>query len=236
MSKKDNLPKAILFDLDNTLVTFIEARIAACKTTIFEIKNGNPKDLFNYFLRPEKGFENMKNITDYLSTLGITDREIIARAIFTYNSTFIENVQLYPKVIEVLSYIQELGIKMAIVTDASRSDAQKRLLKTGLNRFFPVLVTPETSGRRKPAHNSFLLAMQNLGTNTDNTWIVGDSIRREIYPGNEMKMTTIYATYGDWLSKKEAGEFLIKVDIPIIPDAKPVYSINSFEDLLKIIR
>ncbi len=59
-------PGAILFDLDNTLCTFVDAKRAACDAVITEIGTGDREELFSYFLRPVHNFEDLAHISDYL--------------------------------------------------------------------------------------------------------------------------------------------------------------------------
>jgi putative hydrolase of the HAD superfamily len=59
------------------------------------------------------------------------------------------------------------------------------------------LVTTEMTGRKKPDPAPFLLALKLLGVRTGEAVIVGDSLRREIAPGNRLGIVTVHAAYGD---------------------------------------
>lgn len=61
--------RAVLFDLDNTLVRFIDAQRAACAAVIDLAGTGSVEDLFEFFLRPKHNFESHAHILDYLSTI-----------------------------------------------------------------------------------------------------------------------------------------------------------------------
>jgi putative hydrolase of the HAD superfamily len=105
-----------------------------------------------------------------------------------------------------LCSLRNKGLKLAVVTDAHNGNAAKRLEKAGLLGYFDAVITAEMSGRPKPAPDSFLHALGMLGVQPGHTVLVGDSIHREIGPGNNLGMITIYAAYGDrWYREGEDG-------------------------------
>ena len=139
-----------------------------------------------------------------------------------YESVKLESIETYPGVYETLPDIMDAGIKMAIVTDAESSQAEKRLKKVGINKYFECVITPDISGNRKPKPDTFLLALKYLSSKPDISMVVGDSPKREIEPCNKLGMTTVYAKYGDWL----------KIPSPeVIPD----YTIKKFSEIKKIL-
>ena len=59
--------KGIIFDMDNTLYNFFDAKIAACERAAGIIGTGNGQELFRYFLSGKHGFEDPNNIRDYMN-------------------------------------------------------------------------------------------------------------------------------------------------------------------------
>jgi putative hydrolase of the HAD superfamily len=214
-------PKAILFDLDNTLCTFVDAKRTACNAVIQEIGVGDADTLFQYFLRPTRNFEDPAHIDDYLTDIKIYTTETSDKVKEVFTRTKIESITLYPGVTQVLDTIMKTEIKLAVITDANSTNALQRMKRLGIEKYFPVLITPDISGKRKPDHTPFLMALKILNTNPDATWLVGDSIRREMIPGNQLGLTTIYARYGDWI-------------LPDIADVTPDYIIDQFTDLMRL--
>jgi putative hydrolase of the HAD superfamily len=215
------VPDAILFDLDNTLCTFVEAKRAACRAVISAAGSGDAGDLFEYFRRGTYNFEDPANITDYLTDTGVftPDLDEMARAVF--DAVKLDTIALYPGVIESLEILLQADVKIALITDALSRDAQKRMKKLGIDHYFPVLITPDRTGKKKPDHTQFLEAMRKIDADHSSTWVVGDSIHREIIPGHEMGLTTVYARYGDWLH-------------PARLEVNPHYILDSFSDIVKI--
>ena len=59
--------KSILFDMDNTLFDFIEAKYAACDAIAEHLGLKDGRELFKYFLRGVYNFEAWENIRDYMN-------------------------------------------------------------------------------------------------------------------------------------------------------------------------
>jgi putative hydrolase of the HAD superfamily len=190
-------PSAILFDLDNTLVDLVHAKREACRAIIREAGGGDPDVLFSYFLREDHGFEDPRNILDFLSDHGIRSRETGEACILIYEEVKIRCTEAYPGVLELLEELHGQGIALAIVTDANRKNAGNRMERAGISRFFGCLVTPESTGTRKPSPEPFLRALDSLGIPAGEGMAVGDSPRRDIAPARAIGLTTVYAVYGD---------------------------------------
>jgi putative hydrolase of the HAD superfamily len=210
--------KAILFDMDNTLYNFVDAKIAACNCVVDQIGTGDGMELLRYFLRNLHGFEHHNNIRDFMVDKGVWDHHLFSSACDTYDKVKLHSIVPYPGVYETLSLIKQAGIRMGVVTDAESMHAEKRLKKIGISDYFQCVISPDISGKRKPELDSFLLALNTLQVNPENSWLVGDSLRREVAPGNLLGMTTVYAKYGDWMG------------IPF-PSIKPDYVLDAFGDL-----
>jgi len=220
-TNRSEAPKAILFDLDNTLCTFVDAKRAACDAVIELTGAGSTDELFSYFLRPRYNFEDHAHITDYLTDIGVYSKRLAEEAGEMYDTVKLDTITLYPGVPETLDTLTEAGVEIAVVTDASSSQAERRMHRLGIDSRFPVLVTPDRSGQRKPNHASFLMAMELLKTTSSETWVVGDSLRREIAPGLEIGLTTVFAQYGDWIQIE-------------MPDIKPHHVLDQFKDLMNL--
>ncbi|MBN1432164.1 MAG: HAD family hydrolase [Methanomicrobiaceae archaeon] len=214
--------KGIIFDMDNTLYNFFDAKIAACERTAGIIGTGNGQELFRYFLSGKHGFEDPKNILDYMNDRNVSDDALFREASELYEEVKLSSISPYPGVMELIPVIHKSGMGMTIVTDAESRQAKERLTKLGLFDYFQCVVTPDITGKRKPDPANFYSAMDVMKTKPEETMIIGDSPKREIEPGNTLGLTTVYAKYGDW----------IKTPFPLI---KPDYTLEKFEDLRLIL-
>lgn len=189
--------KAVIFDLDNTLVDFVEAKIKACRAVAERLGCGDADELLQYFLRNKHGFESHENIADYLRDKGIYCERLYRECCEIYDKVKLESIKLYPGIREVLSILKQKGLKLAVVTDAENGHAISRLKKAGLLEYFDVVISADIAGKRKPEPDSLLLALKKLGVKAEEAAIVGDSLRRDIEAGKRLGMLTVYAAYGD---------------------------------------
>ncbi|NYT06305.1 MAG: HAD family hydrolase [Methanomicrobiales archaeon] len=212
-------PRACLFDMDNTLYDFVNAKIAGCTSAVTCIGCGEGIELFRYFLRNVHGFEDHNNIRDFMIDRNAWDDAAYAEACCRYEEEKLQALKVFEGVAETLCRLKDEGISMAVVTDADSAHATARLQRTGLSPFFDCVITPDVSGKRKPEPDSFLCALQRLDCHPGEAWVVGDSLRREIAPGKMLGMTTAYAEYGDWLRLPS-------------PDIRPDFVLKRFSELI----
>ena len=205
--------KAVIFDMDNTLFDFVEAKLIACAAVIAYLKvSVEPVVLLKYFLRPVHGFESHENIRDFLHDNHRYSEVAFTRCCTIYDEEKVAAITPYPHVAETLSALRDRGLKLAVVTDAHNGNALKRLKKAGLEEFFDAIITMDMSGKAKPSPEPFLLAMNKLEVKARETILVGDSIRRDIVPAKALGMLTVHAVYGDrnfHEGEKDGADFVI---------------------------
>jgi putative hydrolase of the HAD superfamily len=220
--------KAILFDLDNTLINFLEFKVQTAKAAAKAmVANGLPASeteaygkIFSVY--DEKGIEYQKTFYDVVKQydLEINKAERIQQAgIIAYLQTKSEVLRTYPIVKPTLSKLKE-RYKLGIVTDAPRNKAWQRLIITNLADYFDIVITLDDTKALKPNPNSFNLALNKLGIAPESALFVGDNPERDIKGAKDLGMKTCLARYG-WLKKKT--------------DIKADFEIDRFEELLKVI-
>jgi len=210
--------RGIIFDMDNTLYNFFDAKMLACKKAAGIVGTGTGEELLRYFLSGKHGFEDPENIRDFMTDRNVLDDSLFSEAAREYEDVKLTSIVLYPGVMDLIPALHESGMPLTIVTDAGSLQAEQRLTKLELHDYFQSVITPDTTGRRKPDPLNFHSAMEVMNTRPEETMIVGDSPKREIEPGNKLGLTTVYAKYGDW----------IKTPFPSI---NPDYTLEKFEDL-----
>jgi putative hydrolase of the HAD superfamily len=192
--------RAVIFDMDNTLFDLVGAKMAACESASAYLGRDDGLELFDYFLRPDWGFEDWRNIRDYLLDRDLFTIPRYYEVCSLYEQEKLKNIIAYPGITEVVIEIHRKGVPLALVTDADMSQARRRLEKAGLSGAFDHIVTYEMTGRKKPDTAPFLLALRKLGSDSSVTAMIGDSPHRDLVPAREVGMQTFYARYGDRLA------------------------------------
>jgi len=199
--------KAILFDLDNTLIDFMRMKEESCKAAVKAmILNGLDMDeekafavLMNVYF--DLGLESDSAFTDFLRGVGQFDHKILAAALNSYLKKKATLIVAYPDVEFVLKKLNEMGIVTAIVTDAPKTKAYQRLLSMQIESYFRFVVGFEDTGNGKHTGLPLKLALNKLRKEVPDLvnseiLMVGDSIERDIEPAKKLGLITAISKYG----------------------------------------
>ncbi len=209
--------KAVLFDLDNTLVDFMRMKEACSEAAIYAmIEAGLPmkegaanKKLFEMY--EKVGIENQKIFESFLKkTMGKVDFKILAAGVAAYRRVKSGNLVPYPHVRGTLVKLKERGLSLGIVSDAPRMQAWLRLAEMNLTEFFDVVVALEDTGRLKPSKMPFKQAVKKIGIRPEEILFVGDNPERDIKGAKSVGMFTALAAYGQRIKGKAKADFVLK--------------------------
>jgi HAD superfamily hydrolase (TIGR02253 family) len=217
--------KAVLFDLDNTLLDFMTFKIETAKAASKAmVKQGLPMDELQAYgkifsVYEEKGIEYQKTFHDVIAPLNLeinSAERIQQAAIIAYLKRKFEVLRPYPMVKPTLNALRAKGLKLGIVTDAPRNKAWQRLVITGLEHEFDFVITLDDTKERKPHPSPFFMALEKLNLLPQACLFVGDNPGRDIAGAREVGMRTCFARYGAIGKKSEP---------------KSDYEISRFEEL-----
>ena len=190
--------KNVLFDLDQTLIDFMEMKNESCKSGLDAMieaglkinrETGFKRLMETYF---RVGIESNIAFTEFLKEqTGKVDQKILKSGIKGYLKRKPDFVKPYPHVIEILGFLKENGIRIGMVTDAPRDKAMHRLENMGIKDFFEVIVTYTESKVKKPDELPFRLAIDRLDIKPSETLFVGDSIEKDIEGARKLGMDTL---------------------------------------------
>ena len=205
--------KAVIFDLDNTLLDFVTMKREAVKNALSSmIEAGLDIDSKTSYKRimqlyEENGWErNQYVFNKFLREVdGRLNYKYLAAGIVAYRRAKDKHLKLYPNVEKTLNEIKNKGIKLAIVSDAPNREAWMRIFYLKLHNIFDVVVAFDDSKERKPSSAPFKLALGKLGLSSDEVLMVGDWPDRDVVGAKNLGIKTIFAKYGDHFGVKESG-------------------------------
>ena len=204
--------RAIVFDLDNTLVDFMTMkRLAVAAAIEAMIDAGLPLDrttaereIFDIYDR--EGIEYQNVFDDLLAEqLGQVDYRMLAAGVVAYRRAREAALVVYPHVTFTLVSLIKRGIRIAVVSDAPRREAWLRLCYLNLHHLIDVVVTFEDTGERKPSPAPFQLVLQRLGIEPREALMVGDWAERDVVGAMQLGMRTAFARYGDTFGTVASG-------------------------------
>jgi putative hydrolase of the HAD superfamily len=217
--------KAVVFDVDNTLVDFMKFKDASIDSAIhamidagLDLTVAQARAKIDEIYR-RKGIEYQQVFDDFLSeTLGWIDYRILANGIIAYRRAREGVLVSYPHVNMALLKLARMGLKLAVVSDAPRLQAWMRLAQLGVDGFFDVVVTFDDTGKRKPAPEPFQRALELLEVEPPEAIMVGDWAERDMVGAKEIGMHTVFARYGDTFGTVNSrADFEINDALELIP-------------------
>lgn len=204
--------RAIIFDLDNTLVDFMSMKRLAVGAAVDAMIDAGleldraaaESDIMAIYDR--EGIEYQRVFDDFLSgRLGKIDHKILASGIVAYRRAREAALVLYPHVTVTLMELLKAGLKLAVVSDAPRREAWLRLCSLNLHHLFDVVVTFEDTSERKPSAAPFRRALAQLGVEPEEALMVGDWPERDMVGATKAGIRTAFARYGDTFGTMESG-------------------------------
>jgi len=229
-----NPPRAILFDLDDTIVAAYGRPRAAWKRVADEFAAAlfplEPEDLaaaidaqsqllWNdpVWNREWRGrpFEARRNVVASAFT------ELAAAGKFvpgpglgdTMADRFTRlreaELSIFPGAHETLDRLKELGVRLALVTNGAAGPQRAKVIRFALEERFDHIQIEGEHGFGKPEERAYTHAMEALGVRPHETWMVGDNLEWEIAAPQRLGI------YAIWCDCYAAG---LPPGCPIRPD------------------
>lgn len=236
------LPKAILFDLDDTIISFEGAGDRAWKEICRQFAESE-KTLFTaeklleqisltrkwYWGDPERHRVGRMNIImarreivkTALNELQYLDEEKIYNMADSYSKLQKELICLFPNSIETLKKLKESEVRLVLITNGSTENQRGKINRFCLTDFFEFCLIEEEVGFGKPDTRVFQIALEKLNLEAEDVWMVGDNL---VWDVEAPKKVGIFSIWNDF---RKNG---LPENSTIIPDR----IINDISELLLI--
>lgn len=196
--------KAVIFDLDNTLVDFMAMKRQAIDAAIHAMidagLNLSPDEVKARIdtIYKERGME-FQTVFDQLlyDIFNKVDLKILSAGIISYRRAREAALVPYPHVYMTLMELLKRGLLLAVVSDAPGREAWLRLSYLNFHHIFHGVVTFDDTGERKPNPGPFRKALELLGVKANEALMVGDWAERDMVGAGNIGIKTVFARYGD---------------------------------------
>ena len=204
--------KAVIFDLDNTLLDFMRMKTMAIDAALngmieagMEINRKIAREkIFDIY--ESKGWEYQEVLDDFIKEeVGRLDYKILAGGIVSYKKAKEAFLILYPNVRSTLITLSKLGFKLGVVSDAPSREAWLRIYAVNLHHIFDSVVTFDDTGECKPSPKPFQKIISLLDVSPKSALMIGDWPERDIIGAKKMGMKTAFARYGDVMRTRASG-------------------------------
>lgn len=182
MTESPNNFKAVLFDLDGTLIEFKfpvkESRRAMID---FLKRNGYQTDNLNDYMRTQDLFDDIQN--QWYSSQKLAEmhtfpdlRESLFRILDDFEYDSHKESRPLRGCLDLIKKLNEAGIQTGLVTNSGRGSVISVLSDYGYLEYMEVVVTRNDMKRMKPRPDGLLEAMKLLQLGPEDLLYVGDSI------------------------------------------------------------
>jgi HAD superfamily hydrolase (TIGR02253 family) len=228
--------KAVLFDLDETLIDTTKGAVEAAQAVAKKLSENLA--LRHICIEKQKIVDAIKKLDDEMSLRLIYDRNQWWRVLLeqfnlrdfpdnalpeltsAYWRAYSKYSLPYSDVKSTLTYLKERGYRLGLVTDSDGTKGVKswRIAQTNLQHFFDIVVIGgEDTNKIKPHPEPFLLAIKRLGLKPYECVFVGDKPFTDIKGAKAAGMSTVMVRRREW-----------KIDITPDVVIKEVSELRSF--------
>jgi pyrophosphatase PpaX len=207
--------KAILFDLDGTLINSID-HIVDCWQ--YAVRACLGREITREEVLPKVGRLLLETLEEYAPGQG---EELLAAYRAYQVDSHDSAVTLVSGTRETLEGLKQAGLLLAVVTSKGVPAATMGLNLFALGPLFDALVTFEDTTRHKPNPDPLLVACERLGIEPAQALYVGDAVV-DILAGKAAGMRTAGVTWGAGTRESITG-------------AEPDYLFDSMPDILSLL-
>jgi putative hydrolase of the HAD superfamily len=214
----NELPKGILFDLDDTIIAFDAVADPTWRRICAE--HSKESDLFTF----DELYETVKEVNRWYwsdplrhkigrQKLEESRREIVALAFkkLNVNAPLLANkiaddysikrdeaIEFFPGAEKTLLHLFDSGVKLALITNGEAGKQRRKVERFKLDRFFSTILIEGELGYGKPEEGVYLLALKDLDLKSEDVWSVGDRLEWDIEVPQRLG---IYSIWNDFRKK-----------------------------------
>jgi putative hydrolase of the HAD superfamily len=222
-------PRAILIDLDDTLIDFTSDTESTWRSVCGESSEGIPDLdadlLYDTITRTRDWFwsdperhrigradlvaASRSIVHTSLLDLGFDLPDLALEVATRYRQVRDESIALFPETIQCLEDLNAAGIGLAMITNGTGPGQRKKIERFGLERYFDRILIEGELGFGKPEPAVYETAMAALGSMPRETWCVGDNLEWEVAGPQRLGIHAI------WVDRSGVG---VPLDRDIVPD------------------
>lgn len=238
-----SMPKAMLIDLDDTLLdtTLSATRTWKLAASAFEDEIGQPASVFEpilhesrewYWSDPDRNragrldvqqsridvtLHGLQRLELNLSEEALND---LARR-FSDHYTFsrVDSMRAFDGALETVAKFREMGMKLALITNGDAQHQRDKVARFNLEAMFDAILIEGELGYGKPMPRIFERALELCGARPDQAWCVGDNLEWEVRAPQAMGLRGIWH---DWEG----------VGLPATSKVKPDAVIQQVSEML----
>jgi len=191
--------KAVIFDLDGTIVDF-NIDFKAARTEIINLLT--QQDLPSSLLSVnESVFLTLKKLEKLMKENGKEEQEFmklkekVIAVVEHYEAKAARETNLIPGILKTLKTLREMKLKIALFTANGKKSTNHILKRFRLRQFFDAIITRESVLAVKPDPVHLKTALKSLKIEPEEAVVIGDSVR-DMECARELKVLAVGVTTG----------------------------------------
>ncbi len=224
-----NLPIAIFFDLDDTIISFDGGAeplwAEVCETYCQQTNRFPLQQLRDAIFRSAKWYWSDKErhrigrlhivparrevVKRAFQALGVSDCTDAYQIADEFSAKRLERITLFPEARETLRLLTQQGVKLALVTNGNPTEQNNKIDRFDLRPYFEAVFIEGELGFGKPDQRVYLTALGRLNVSPSEVWMVGDNLEWDVAAPQQLGI------YGIWHDYRKKG---LPESCPVIPD------------------
>lgn len=238
------LPRAILFDMDDTIIEAYGRPEQAWTAVVTELSDGlgalpQPAVIEAIRITAEAFWSEPERHRIWRQHMGAARREIVGQAFARlareghaipdtafqhrlaarFSAYRDQNMRLFPDAHATIDALRSRGVKLALITNGAGAPQREKVMRFALTERFDHIQIEGEHGFGKPEERAYRHALATLGVEPHESWIVGDNLEWEVIAPQKLGLHCI------WYDPHRTG-------IPEGHAAKPDRIINTLTELL----
>ena len=222
-------PKAILFDLDDTILDYDSVADRSwkqvCDTVSPKLPGLGTQELLTALKEKARWFwsdpdrhlrgrrdllaARMEVVSSAMQDLEVSDLEICQEISVSYEKIRTALITPRPGAIETLRQFHRDGIKLGLITNGAKEPQRAKIDRFGLEPLFDSIVIEGEYGIGKPDRSVFEYSLGKLGANPQQTWMAGDNLYFDVGGAQELG---IWGIWVDWRGSGLPKDSKVKPD------------------------
>lgn len=213
------LPKAVLLDLDDTILDDSGPIDACWREACFAhtraVAGPDPAVLLAAIEKTAKWYwsdaerhrigrldldaARREVVTMALATIGVDDPPLAARVAGTYSQRRDEGIEPLDDAIDTVQWLRTSGCRLALLTNGTGPAQRRKIDRFELAPLFDEILIEGEVGFGKPDPRIYTLALERLGVAASDAWMVGDNLVWDVAQPQRM------GVFGIWIDRSGKG-------------------------------
>jgi putative hydrolase of the HAD superfamily len=231
-------PRAVLFDLDDTILND-SGNVDACwERACFafpsQLGDIHPAALLSAVNRIREWYwadpvrhrlgrldldpARREIVAMALNELGVGDIGLASKIADNYSRDRDEGIHLFPDALETIRWCRSSGLALALLTNGNAAMQRAKVMRFALEECFDAILIEGELGFGKPDPRVYEQALRVLEVEAGDTWMIGDNLEWDVLQPQKMGMT------GIWIDARRRG-------MPSALETSPRLIVRSLSEL-----